>query len=328
MSSDSELLSVRDFSLRYGDVQALRGVDFAVGGGEIVGVVGESGCGKSSLLHAILRLLPGNAKTRGGIYFAGRDLCAASDAEMRAIRGAQISVVFQEPMRTHNPVMTIGRQMADIQYRENLNHKEKLARAAAMLRQVEIPDAEARLGEYPAQFSGGMLQRIAIAMALLSRPQLLIADEPTTALDATLEVRIIELLKALQREVGCAILFISHHLGVVAELCSRVAVMYAGEVVEAGALREVFAAPRHPYTRRLLACDPGGAPVARRLPTIPGEVPDLANLPAGCAFAPRCDSVHERCGRRPPVVDCNGHRAACWLHATDKTAPGPAAKSA
>lgn len=317
--TENALLEIRDFSLGYGAVEALRNVSLSVGPGEIVGIVGESGCGKSSLINAILRLLPDTASTRGVIFFKRRSLYDLTEAEMRSLRGADISVIFQDPMRTHNPVIRVGAQMADIQRREKISRREKLARAADMLRQVEIPDPELRLRQYPFEFSGGMLQRIAIAMALMSRPALLIADEPTTALDATLEVRVIDTLKQLQKDYGCSILFVSHHLGVIAELCQKVAVMYAGEVVESGGLRDVFANPGHPYTRRLLECDPGHAKqTMRRLPTIPGDVPDLANLPDGCCFAPRCDSALTRCAsQRPPAfLDGKDHTAACWLHDT------------
>ena len=316
---EDTLLDIHDFSLNYGDVEALRNISFSIGKGEIVGVVGESGCGKSSLMNAILRLLPVSAQVRGGIFFKQRNLYDLDETEMQALRGVDISVIFQDPMRTHNPVISIGAQMVDIQYRNKISRAEKLTRIIDMLKQVEIPDPELRLRQYPFQFSGGMLQRIAISMALMSRPDLLIADEPTTALDATLEVRIIEILRQLQQDYGCSILFISHHLGVVAELCQKVVVMYAGEMVESGELRDVFANPSHPYTRRLLECDPGHAKQSmRRLPTIPGDVPDLSNLPSGCAFAPRCDSALPKCVvQRPPTFNCgSGHEASCWLQET------------
>ena len=317
--AENALLDIHDFSLNYGVVEALRSVSFSIGKGEIVGVVGESGCGKSSLINSILRLLPVNARTRGEIFFKQRNLYGLTEAEMRALRGVDISVIFQDPMSAHNPVISIGAQMVDIQYREKISRAEKLERAVNMLKQVEIPDPELRLQQYPSQFSGGMLQRIAIAMALMSRPDLLIADEPTTALDATLEVRIIDTLRQLQKDYGCSVLFISHHLGVVAELCQKVAVMYAGEVVESGELRDVFTNPNHPYTRCLLECDPGHAKqVMRRLPTIPGDVPDPGNLPDGCSFMPRCDSALPKCAsQRPPIFSRGrGHGASCWLRET------------
>ncbi len=322
----SALLEVRDFSLDYATqgaaVHALHNVSFTVGRGEIVGVVGESGCGKSSLVSAVLRLLPMNASTRGEVFFNGSDLYGLAESKMRALRGADISVVFQEPMRTHNPVLTIGKQMVDIQYRDKISRAEKSNRAAEMLMKVGIPDAKRQLRQYPHQLSGGMLQRISIAMALLLRPELLLADEPTTALDATTEVQIMDLLRELQRDFACAVLFVSHHLGVVAELCARVAVMYAGEVVEFGLAAEVFARPQHPYTRRLLECNPSAATkVAGKLPVIKGEVPDLRQLPSGCAFAPRCDVALPKCATsRPPTFATNGQRVACWL--ADSSARG------
>ena len=316
------LLDIRNFSLEYdtghGSVCALRDISFSIAQGEIVGIVGESGCGKSSLIGAILRLLPANARPRGEIFFKQRDLYKFTESEMRGLRGASIAAVFQDPMRTHNPVMSIGSQMADIQHREKISRDKKLKQAEKMLRQVGISESELRLRQYPYQLSGGMLQRIAIAMALMSRPDLLIADEPTTSLDATLEMQIVDKLRELQRSYGCSILFVSHHLGVIAELCQKVAVMYAGEIVEAGMLHDIFNHPRHPYTRRLLECDPSRArQKLRRLPTILGNVPDLAELPAGCTFAPRCDSVLPECtSRHPPVFHSNGRQVSCWLHKT------------
>ena len=318
------LLDIRGLSVDYetarGPLKALRDVSLAVREGEIVGIVGESGCGKSTLISSILRLTAPNARVRAGrILFKDQDLLRASAREMRALRGADIAIVFQDPMQTHNPVLTIGTQMVDIQHREAIPKAEKRRLAAAMLESVGIPDAWSRLAHYPHQFSGGMRQRIAIAMALISRPDLLIADEPTTALDATLEVQIIEKLKALQSDRRCSILFISHHLGVIAELCDRVVVMYAGEVIETGSVRDIFHDPRHPYTRRLLECDPGRAKTrARILPTIPGELPDLAALPGGCVFRDRCTEALPRCAdERPAPAPCGTARTvSCWLNET------------
>lgn len=307
-----------DYETGRGDLKALRDITFNVKKGEIVGIVGESGCGKSTLISSILRLTAPNARFRQGeVRFKGQDLLKASERQMRDLRGADISIVFQDPMQTHNPVLTIGQQMLDIQHRSKQSKADKLTHAAKMLGAVGIPDPEARLKQYPHEFSGGMRQRIAIAMALMSEPDLLIADEPTTALDATLEVQIIERLQELQREFHCAILFISHHLGVIAELCDRVVVMYAGAVVESGDVREIFHNPKHPYTRRLIECDPGHIKErARVLPTIPGEVPDLANLPGGCIFRDRCDQAMARCATDVPPLDQlkEGHHAACWLN--------------
>ncbi|WP_170400276.1 ABC transporter ATP-binding protein [Ruegeria arenilitoris] len=312
-----------DYETGRGDLKALRDITFNVNKGEIVGIVGESGCGKSTLISSILRLTAPNTRFREGeVRFKGQDLLKASERQMRDLRGADISIVFQDPMQTHNPVLTIGQQMLDIQHRSKQSKVDKLAHAAKMLGAVGIPDPEARLKQYPHEFSGGMRQRIAIAMALMSEPDLLIADEPTTALDATLEVQIIERLQELQREFHCAILFISHHLGVIAELCDRVVVMYAGAVVESGDVREIFHNPKHPYTRRLIECDPGHIKErARVLPTIPGEVPDLANLPGGCIFRDRCDQSMPRCATEVPPLDQlkEGHHAACWLNHEEVT---------
>jgi oligopeptide/dipeptide ABC transporter ATP-binding protein len=239
-----------------------------------------------------------------------------------------MSVVFQDPMTTLNPVLSIGRQMNDIQYRHPLSAADKKARSVAMLRRVGIPDAEKRFGQYPHELSGGMRQRVAIAMAMLAEPELLIADEPTTALDATLEIQIVRLLKELQQNTGCSILFISHHLGLIAELCDGVAVMYAGEVVERGSVRDIFHRPAHPYTQRLLECDPARIEEpSHRLPTIPGDVPNLIGIPQGCIFADRCPHAFTPCTRlqpRPTSVT-HGHRASCHLLtiAHDTAAVGP-----
>ena len=307
-----------DYETARGDLKALRDISFDVKKGEIVGIVGESGCGKSTLISSILRLTAPNTRFRQGeVRFKNTDLLQLPERKMRDLRGDDISIVFQDPMQTHNPVLSIGQQMVDIQHRSNAPKPEKLAKAAKMLGAVGIPDPEARLKQFPHEFSGGMRQRIAIAMALMSEPDLLIADEPTTALDATLEVQIIELLQELQCEYHCAILFISHHLGVIAELCDRVVVMYAGAVVESGDVREIFHNPKHPYTRRLIDCDPGHIKQrARVLPTIPGEVPDLANLPGGCIFRDRCDQAMARCASDVPPLEQlkEGHQAACWLN--------------
>jgi len=316
------LLEIDNLSVVYetsrGDLKALRDITFDIRRGEIVGIVGESGCGKSTLISSILRLTAPNMRFRNGeVRFKGDNLLMASNRQMRDLRGSDISIVFQDPMQTHNPVISIGQQMVDIQHRSSASVREKRARAAKMLGFVGIPDPEARLNQFPHEFSGGMRQRIAIAMALMSEPDLLIADEPTTALDATLEVQIIERLQELQREMHCAILFISHHLGVIAELCDRVVVMYAGAVVESGDVREIFHNPKHPYTRRLIECDPGHFKQrARVLPTIPGEVPDLADLPGGCIFRDRCDRAMPRCASDVPPLETlkEGHRAACWLN--------------
>ena len=315
------ILDIRDLCVEYatprGALQALRNVNITVPEKRIVGIVGESGCGKSTLTSVVIRLPGGDARiTRGRVLFKGEDLLKRSASGMREILGVDISMIFQDPMQTHNPVLTIGRQLIDLQYRDARSRRSKRDLAADMLALVGIPDARARLDQYPHEFSGGMRQRIAIAMALMAKPSLLIADEPTTALDATLEVQIIKQLRELQERISCSILFISHHLGVIAELCDEVAVMYAGEVVEHGGVREVFHKPAHPYTRKLLECDPGRIKQrTRRLPTIPGEIPDLTRPPRGCIFQPRCTLAVARCDvERPRTIALNrGHRACCHL---------------
>ncbi len=313
------VLSIRDLSVHYytdgGELKALRHVNLDIPRGSIVGVVGESGCGKSTLISSIIRLLAANAIIPGGsIEFENRDLLKLSGDDMRAIRGDRISIVFQDPMSTLNPVLSIGRQMIDIQYREKRPLAEKTKRSIDMLSSVGIADAAARLKQFPHEFSGGMQQRISIAMALQAQPSLLIADEPTTALDATLEVQIIHLLKDLQSNMGCSILFISHHLGVIAELCDYVVVMYAGEVVEEGTAHDVFHRPSHPYTEKLLQCDPASIThKSRVLPTIPGEIPNLRTLPPGCVFKNRCGHVMTQCDSVVPkwTESAQGHFVSC-----------------
>jgi oligopeptide/dipeptide ABC transporter ATP-binding protein len=313
------VLDIRDLSVSYhtdrGLLRALRNINIRIHPGRIIGIVGESGCGKSTLISAIIKLLAPNAQIEGGsILFRCNDLLRLEPEAMRALRGVEISMVFQDPMTSLNPVLTIGRQMTDIQYRDNLSKAEKLARATSLLERVGLTDPAEQLSRYPHHLSGGMRQRVAIAMALMTEPALLIADEPTTALDATLEVQIIHRLQQLQRDFGCAILFISHHLGVIAELCDEVVVMYAGEVVESGTTRDVFLKPRHPYTRKLLECDPARIEQAtRNLPVIAGTLPDLADVPDGCVFRPRCDQSIEICTRERPQLDGGDHCAACHV---------------
>ncbi len=316
---NENVLTIRDLSVHYGtdrgELKALRHVNLDVPKGAIVGVVGESGCGKSTLISSIIRLLAENASIpNGAIEFKNTDLLKLPEEDMRAIRGVQMSVVFQDPMSTLNPVLSIGRQMTDIQYRDKKSQTEKNRRSIEMLTSVGIPDPASRLKQFPHEFSGGMQQRISIAMALQAEPSFLIADEPTTALDATLEVQIIHLLKELQSDMGCSILFISHHLGVIAELCDHVVIMYAGEVVEQGAVADVFHRPAHPYTERLLKCDPASiATKSRTLPTIPGEIPDLVTMPSGCIFKNRCEYVMTQCDTVVPEwSECSaGHHVSC-----------------
>jgi peptide/nickel transport system ATP-binding protein len=313
-----EVLRVENLSVQFrtaaGRLQALRNVSLDVPRGEVVGVVGESGCGKSTLINAVIGLLSANgAVTSGKILFNGADLLTMPADEFTRLRGDRITAIFQDPMTALNPVLSIGTQMTAIQYRSGLSRRARRGRAVEFLHKVKMPDPEQRLDQYPHQFSGGMRQRICIAMALLPAPDLLIADEPTTALDATLEVQVIRLLRDLQRDIGCSILFISHHLGVVAELCDRVAIMYAGEVVERGTVRDIFHDARHPYTRKLLECDPARiAQPTRDLPTIPGDLPSLVEVPSGCIFRPRCPERFERCLEQPEPHRLGGdHLAAC-----------------
>lgn len=317
------LLQIRELSVSYdtdrGPLRALRQVSFDVPRGRIIGIVGESGCGKSTLIASIIRLLAPNARIDGGsMMFQGRDLVRLSGEEMRALRGNEVSVVFQDPMSSLNPVLSIGRQMADVQHRSRLPRRDRDARSVTMLERVGLPDPAVQLGRYPHQLSGGMRQRVAIAMALMCEPALLIADEPTTALDATLEVQIIHRLRELQRDFNCSILFISHHLGVIAELCDEVVVMYAGEVCESGSTSAVFGSPRHPYTRKLLECDPAGIRQrSRQLPVIAGSLPSLVELPRGCIFRERCEHSFARCDVESPRLSGGSHRSAC--HLTDRT---------
>ena len=330
------LLEVRNLSLDFGSprgrVHALRDVSLEVPRGRIVGIVGESGCGKSTLAAAVIRLLAENAQVVGGeILLEGQDLLKLSHRRMRALRGRRLSMVFQDPMTALNPVRSIGMQMLDIQYRDRISSEEKKRRAIEMLDKVGIPDPASRLEAYPHQFSGGMRQRLCIAMALLVEPALLLADEPTTALDATLEVQIVNLLKRLQQDIGCSVMFVSHHLGTVAELCDDVVVMYAGEVVESGSVRDIFKTPGHPYTQALLACDPGRIrEKTRHLPTIPGTVPDLRRVPTGCIFKDRCPEKTERCEREAPAahpVRHETHRAKCHLRDPAGASAGAEARS-
>ena len=316
------VLEIRDLSVEFltprGRVRALRHASVEVPRGGIVGIVGESGSGKSTLILGALALLPGNALVSSGeVLFAGQDVLRLPPAALRDLRGNRIAVVFQDPMTSLNPVLSIATQMVDIQYRERrIGRREKRRRAIRMLQRVGIPDPGSRIDDYPHQFSGGMRQRIAIAMALLAVPDLLIADEPTTALDVTLEAQIIHLLRELKESFAGSILFASHNLGLIAELCDRVVVMYAGEVVEEGTVFDLFHRPRHPYTQALLVCDPASATdLGQGLATIPGEVPDLIRVPPGCVFAPRCPHAFERCRRVAPgwTAAANGHRARCHL---------------
>jgi len=303
------------FQTETGDLHALRDVSFAVPKNCIVGVVGESGCGKSTLINTILGLLAQNGRVDSGeVVFHDQNLITLSHQDMQNIRGVKISTVFQDPMGALNPVISVGKQMEHIQYRSKESREEKRQNAIAMLKQVRIPDPENALMRHPHEFSGGMKQRISIAMALMMKPDLLIADEPTTALDATLEIATIELLKELQEQIGCSIVFISHHLGVIAELCEKVLVMYAGEVVERGTAKQIFHNSLHPYTQKLLECDPARLSDHNQvLPTIPGEIPDLHHPHRGCIFFDRCHVSAEICQTQPQDAAQGDHIARCHM---------------
>lgn len=300
------VLEIDSLSVAYhtqnGVVAALRNVSLVARTGEVIGIVGESGCGKSSLAASVINLLPGNAKITGGeVRYKGQDILRLPADAQRALRGPAIAMVFQDPMTAFNPVLTIGDQLIDFQHNISANPTDKRQRAIAQLARVGMPDPELCLRRYPHELSGGMRQRVAIAAALLMNPSVLVADEPTTALDVTMEAQIIHLLRDLRRDYQGTILMVTHHLGVVAELCDRVYVMYAGEVVEEALVDDLFHAARHPYTQALLACDPGHlAEPSPLLPTIPGRLPDLRAPLVGCSFAQRCPIVAARCRTTPP----------------------------
>ena len=323
----SALLDVRGlktyFFTRDGVVRAVDGVSFSVARGETLAIVGESGCGKSVTSLSILRLIasPPGRTVEGSVVFEGRDLLELSEAEMRKVRGDAISMVFQEPMTSLNPVLTVGRQIAEVlMLHRGLPREDAMLSAIEMLRLVRIPEPERRVAEYPHQLSGGMRQRVMIAMALACEPRLLIADEPTTALDVTIQAQILDLMRELKARTGAAIMLITHDLGVVAEMAQRVVVMYAGRKVEEGSVEALFANPRHPYTRGLLDSIPklGASMVSRgartRLIEIAGTVPSLSEAIIGCAFAPRCAYATVRClNEYPPFEEkAPGHGAACW----------------
>ena len=312
------------FYTRQGIVKAVDGVDFQVDAGETLAIVGESGCGKSMTALSLMRLIPSppGRIVSGAIKLGGRDLLKISEEEMRGVRGNEISMIFQEPMTSLNPVMTIGKQISEaLILHRNMDRKGALKRAVEMLDLVRIPEPAQRAKEYPHQLSGGMRQRAMIAMALACNPKVLIADEPTTALDVTIQAQILELIVDLQREFSAAVILITHDLGVVAETARRVIVMYAGRKVEEATVGELFSKPLHPYTVGLLASIPrldlmrGQTDRSQeRLQEIPGIVPPLFDLPTGCAFAPRCQRADDLCRRERPSYEEKqpGHWAACW----------------
>jgi oligopeptide/dipeptide ABC transporter ATP-binding protein len=333
---DAALLRVRNLRVEFatagGSLPAVRYVSFELRSGEVLGLVGESGSGKSVTSLAILRLLPAQALIFGEIHFAGRDLLRASEQEMRSVRGARISMIFQEPMTALNPAMRVGDQVAEAVLAHNsgrnresrvVSKAEAWRQAVEALKDVRITDAERRARDYPHQLSGGMRQRVMMAMAMVNRPQLLIADEPTTALDVTIQAQILELLGGLQQKHGLAMLLISHDLAVVSQVAHRVAVMYAGSIVEIGGASQVFRNAAHPYTRGLLKAVPTLATErARPLRTIEGTVPAMEALPAGCPFEPRCGIRVEECARAfPPLIEIEtGHWARCPVN-SQQSAP-------
>jgi peptide/nickel transport system ATP-binding protein/oligopeptide transport system ATP-binding protein len=314
------LLSIRglrvEFDTEGGALPAVRGVDLDVRAGQTVALVGESGCGKSVTALSVMRLISGRIAA-GQILFEGRDLTKLSEPELRSVRGARVGMIFQEPMTSLNPVFRIGRQIEEVLVlHQKLAPEAARAQTLELLGRVGIPSPETRIDQYPHELSGGMKQRVMIAMAIACRPQLLIADEPTTALDVTIQAQILELLRSLQRELRMAVLLITHDLGVVAHFAESVNVMYAGKIVERGSVRDVFKRAAHPYTQALLGALPDPSAPAKRLEAIPGRVPSLSLLPAGCAFCARCKHAFERCpGELPPLFDVGeAHVAACWLH--------------
>ena len=305
------------FFLRRGVLKAVDGVSFALRRGEVLGLVGESGCGKSMTALSIMRLLPkGAARTvEGEVLLDGEDLLRKTPSEMRALRGRRISMILQDPQTSLNPVFSIGEQLREAIFRRTRAPAGDVMReAVSALRHVEIAAPDQRIAQYPHQLSGGMKQRVVGAIAMSGHPEVLIADEPTTALDVTIQLQYLKLLKRLQQESGMAILFITHDFGVVARMCDRVAVMYAGRIVECGPVRQVFERPSHPYTQALIASVPRLAGATGRLPTIDGQPPSLLDLPAGCRFAPRCPYADQQCRDSYPGSFAVGddHAADCW----------------
>ncbi|HMB87380.1 MAG TPA: ABC transporter ATP-binding protein [Candidatus Dormibacteraeota bacterium] len=317
------LLDVRGLRTHFhtsaGVIRAVDGVSWDVRKGETVALVGESGCGKSVSALSVMRLVsaPAGRIVGGEILFKGRNLLALSEEEMRRVRGREIGMIFQEPMTSLNPVLTIGRQITEtVETHLAMTSAQAQARAVELLSLVGIPEGARRLRQFPHQFSGGMRQRIMIAMALACDPALVLADEPTTALDVTIQAQILELMKSLSRRLGAAIMMITHNLGVVARYADRVNVMYAGKIVERATAREIYANPRHPYTLGLLRSVPRlDEPRRAKLQPIPGQPPDLSRLPAGCSFAPRCAYAIDRCRVEEPGLDpvAADHLSACWL---------------
>jgi oligopeptide transport system ATP-binding protein len=325
MASENQapLLDIKDLTVRFhtsdGIVQAVNGVSYTLNAGETLGVVGESGCGKSVHARSIMRLIPmppGKIE-KGEIWYDGRDLLQLPDSEMYQIRGPEIAMVFQDPMTFLNPTLTVGFQIAEaLKLHQKMDDNEALEKAGELLDLVGIPEAEQRLKDYPHQFSGGMRQRAMIAMALSCNPKLLIADEPTTALDVTIQAQIIDLVKRLQQQLGMAVMWITHDLGVAAGLVKTINVMYAGYLIERGSVKDIFKRPHHPYTQGLLASLPRlDQKPGSLLSSIPGNPPSLINLPSGCPFLPRCKYATDQCREENPTLEPTGDNdriVACW----------------
>ena len=326
--SGTSLLEVKDLSVeimsRRGTVQALAGVSLSVNKGEIVGIVGESGCGKSTLCFSIARALPQNSRAKGSVRLDGENLMEKSEREMQAVRGRKLTMLLQNPMMSLDPVFTVGSQLTEL-----LAHVTKTPagqrqeKAIDLLRNVRIPAPDERINNYPHQMSGGMRQRVATAMATAASPLLLLADEPTTALDVTVQDQILGLFREIRDLTGCAIVIVTHDLGVVRRLCDRVVVMYAGHVVEQAIVEEIFDTPRHPYTQALIATLPKLSDTRERLPTIEGKLPDLTRPQPGCPFVSRCSAAMDIChSQHPPrVVSTGGHEVFCHLHTPEAVRP-------
>lgn len=317
----SALLEVKnlnvEFPTRRGVLTALNDVSFRINNGEVLGVVGESGAGKSLTGSSIIGLLDPPGRIAGGeIHFNGRRIDNLSEARMRRIRGREIGAIFQDPLTSLNPLYTVGQQLTEtIQTHLDFTHKQARERAIELLESTGIPAARERIDHYPHQFSGGMRQRVVIALALAAEPKLIVADEPTTALDVSIQAQIIDLLKNLCKVHGTSVMLITHDMGVIAETADRVAVMYAGRIIEIGPVQDVIQHPLHPYTTGLMRSIPGLEPDVKRLEQIPGSMPRLNAIPKGCAFNPRCKHVMERCQvERPELMEVAGRQVACWLH--------------
>lgn len=313
-TADSRLVELRGLTVAFDGVQVLHGIDLDVGRGEALGLVGESGCGKSVTWLAALGLLPGKAAVSGSVKLEGQELIGGARTVLEGVRGGRIAMIFQDPSSSLNPVLRIGRQIVEaLAVHRGLRGEAARAEALRLMEMVGIPDARRRFDLYPHEFSGGQCQRLMIAMALAGEPDVLVADEPTTALDATIQAQILDLLARLRRETGMATVFISHDLGAVSQVCERVCVMYAGRIVEEGRVADLFAEPRHPYTRGLFDAIPRLDGGRERLRPIPGTVPHPQHLPKGCSFSPRCPRVADACYEaRPPLLALdNGRKLAC-----------------